>query len=108
MCMNDRFQDPNWGPYGNPNHDTQTPRHLNELEFRRWSNSSAERPIFYERSNDNRITVWTVIFVLSFIIILGGFSETARGVIFYGINLTETWYSSVDSMLDALGAPKLP
>ena len=106
--MSDRFQDPNWGPYGNPNQNISTPRGMNELEFRRWSINSQERPIFYERSNDNKITVWTVICVLVFLLILGGFSETARGVIFYGINLTETWYASIDSMLDALGAPKLP
>lgn len=106
--MSDRFQDPNWGPYGNPNQNTRTPRGVNELDPKRWSISSHKHPLFYERNNDNKITIWTVCGLLAFLIILGGFSETARGLVFYGINFTETWYSSVDSFLDALGAPKLP
>ena len=104
--MNDRFQDPNWGPYGNPNHETRTPRELNELHLRSWT-TKHDRPLFHD-GLDTKVSIWTIVWILATIIILSGFSETARGVIFYGINLTETWYSSVDSMLDALGAPKLP
>lgn len=104
--MSDRFRDQNWGPYGNPNHDTRTPRGLNELHLRSWT-ANHDRPLFHD-GNTNKVSIWTVFLVIAAIIILSGFSETARGVIFYGINITETWYASVDSMLDALGAPKLP
>ena len=106
--MSDRFQDPNWGKYGNPNRSdwANTPRSLNELQLRSWE-AKHDRPLFHDGS-ETKISVWTIVWVIAFIIILSGFSETARGVIFYGINITETWYASVDSMLDALGAPKLP
>jgi hypothetical protein len=57
---------------------------------------------------ETKVSDWTIVWVIAFIIILGGLSDTARGVIFYGINITENWYASVDSLLDALGAPKLP
>ena len=57
---------------------------------------------------ETKVSVWTIVWVIAFIIILGGLSDTARGVIFYGINITENWYASVDSLLDELGAPKLP
>jgi hypothetical protein len=107
--MSDRFQDPNWGKYGNPNRTewTNTARGLDELRSRSWTKSSADRPLFHD-GTETKISIWTIFWVIAFIIILSGFSETARGVIFYGINVTETWYASVDSMLDALGAPKLP
>jgi len=107
--MSDRFQDPNWGKHGNPNRTdwSQTSRGLNELRSNFWSVNRTDRPLFHD-GTETKISVWTIVWVVAFIIILSGFSETARGVIFYGINVTETWYASVDSMLDALGAPKLP
>ena len=106
--MSDRFQDPNWGKHGNPNKTewTHTARGLNELHLRSWA-TKHDRPLFHD-GNETKVNIWTIVWVIAAIIILSGFSETARGVIFYGINLTETWYTSVDSMLDALGAPKLP
>lgn len=97
FCMNNRYDDPNWGRHGNPRRDDwyQFSRNYQRSDFDLYHKKSKSSP-------------WTIVWVILFIIMLGGFSETARGVIFYGINLTETWYSSVDSMLDALGAPKLP
>jgi hypothetical protein len=107
--MSDRYQDPNWGKYGNPNRTdwSQSSRGLNELRPKHWSTNQTDRPLFHD-GTDTKVSVWTIFWVIAFIIILSGFSETARGVIFYGINLTENWYAGVDSMLDALGAPKLP
>lgn len=107
--MSDRYQDPNWGKYGNPNQTewTHTARGLNELRPKFWSNHHTDRPLFHD-GTETKVSIWTIVWVIAFIIILGGFSDTARGVIFYGINITETWYASVDNMLDALGAPKLP
>jgi hypothetical protein len=108
-CMNDRYQDPNWGKHGNPNRNEwfQTSRGLNELNSKYWEVKHKDRPLFHD-GMETRVSVWTIVWVVAFIIILSGFSDTARGVIFYGINITETWYASIDSMLDALGAPKLP
>ena len=107
--MSDRFQDPNWGKHGNPNRTdwSNTPRGLNELDSKHWTIKHKDRPMFHD-GLDTKVSVWTIFWVVAFIIILGGFSETARGVIFYGINITENWYASVDILLDALGAPKLP
>ena len=107
--MSDRFHDPNWGKHGNPNRTDwgNTPRGLDELHSKHWVTRASIRPLFHD-GTDVKVSVWTIVWVVALIIILSGFSETARGVIFYGINLTETWYASIDSMLDALGAPKLP
>lgn len=106
--MSDRFQDPNWGPYGNPNQDTRIPRGLNELNPYRWSTSSTtDRPLFHD-GVDTKVSIWTIFWILAVILIISGFSETARGLVFYGVNIAEHWYSAVDSLLDALGAPKLP
>lgn len=108
-CMNDRYQDPNWGKHGNPNRNEwfQTSRGLNELNSKYWEVKHKDRSLFHD-GMETRVSVWTIVWVVAFIIILSGFSDTARGVIFYGINITETWYASIDNMLDALGAPKLP
>jgi hypothetical protein len=107
--MSDRFQDPNWGKHGNPNRLdwSQPSRGLDQLRSNFWSNNRTDRPLFHD-GLETKVSVWTIVWVIAFIIILSGFSDTARGVIFYGINLTENWYAGVDSMLDALGAPKLP
>ena len=106
--MSDRFQDPNWGKHGNPNRTDwfHTPRELNQSNTTHW-NKHKDRPLFHD-GMETKVSVWTIVWVIAFIIILSGFSDTARGVIFYGINITENWYASVDSLLDALGAPKLP
>ena len=106
--MSDRYQDPNWGKHGNPNRTDwfHTPRELNQSNTTHWTKHK-DRPLFHD-GMDTKVSVWTIVWVIAFIIILSGFSDTARGVIFYGINITENWYSSVDSLLDALGAPKLP
>ena len=105
--MSDRFQDPNWGPYGNPNQDTRIPRELKLLHFSRWSKGSLNRPIFHD-GVDTKISIWTIFWILAVIFIISGLSETARGWVFYGVNIAEHWYAGVDSLLDALGAPKLP
>ena len=103
------YDDPNWGKHGNPNRTdwNRTSRGLDELRSNFWSTKRPNRPMFHD-GMDTKVSVWTIVWVIAFIIILGGFSDTARGVIFYGINITENWYASVDSLLDALGAPKLP
>ena len=107
--MSDRFHDPNWGNHGHPNRTDwfHAPRGLDQLNTTNWSIRHRDRPLFHD-GVEKKISVWTLFWIVAAIIILSGFSETARGVIFYGINITETWYASVDSMLDALGAPKLP
>jgi hypothetical protein len=107
--MSDRYQDPNWGKHGNPNRTdwSQTSRGLDQLNPSRWAINQKDRPLFHD-GMDAKVSVWSIVWVISFIIILSGFSDTARGIIFYGINITENWYASVDNLLDALGAPKLP
>jgi hypothetical protein len=107
--MSDRFQDPNWGKHGNPNRTdwSNTPRGLDQLNTKSWTAKHKDRPMFHD-GMDTKVSVWSIVWVIAFIIILGGFSDTARGVIFYGINITENWYASVDNLLDTLGAPKLP
>jgi len=96
--MNNRHDDPNWGPHGNPNRN----------DWYRYQRNYQRSDIDTNNSYNYKIGPGTVIWVIVILIVLSGFSETARGVVFYGINITETWYASVDSMLDALGAPKLP
>lgn len=107
--MNNRYDDTNWGKHGNPNRPewSRSPRGLDQLNTKDWLPNYKDRPLFHD-GMETKISVWTIFWVLAFIIILSGFSDTARGVIFYGINITENWYASVDSLLDALGAPKLP
>jgi len=107
--MSDRFQDPNWGKHGNPNRTdwSSTSRGLDQSNTKLWTANHKDRPMFHD-GMDAKVSVWSIFCVIAFIIILSGFSDTARGVIFYGINITENWYASVDSLLDALGAPKLP
>jgi hypothetical protein len=106
--MSDRYQDTNWGKHGNPNRTDwfHTLRELNQSNTTHW-NKHKDRPLFHD-GMETKVSVWTIVWVITFIIILSGVSDTARGVIFYGINITENWYASVDSLLDALGAPKLP
>ena len=95
--MSDRYQDPNWGKHGNPN----------RKEWYHYQRNY-QRSDVDTNSYSNHTSPWLVVWIILFLVLLGGVSDTARGVIFYGINITETWYASVDSMLDALGAPKLP
>jgi len=80
---------------------------LDQLNTKSWTVKNKDSPMFHD-GMETKVSVWTIVWVTAFIIILGGFSDTARGVIFYGINITENWYASVDNLLDALGAPKLP
>ena len=97
VYMSYRHDDPNWGNHGNPNR-------------REWYHYTRN----YQRSDidtnfsSGHTSPWIIVWIILFLVLLGGVSDTARGIIFYGINITETWYASVDSMLDALGAPKLP
>ena len=98
--MHDRHHDTNWGSHGNPNRDSwyRFQRNYQRSDF----DSYFDEPYNYKTSP------WIVVWIILFLILLGGFSDTARGVVFFGINITENWYAGVDSMLDALGAPKLP
>ena len=107
--MSDIFQDPNWGKHGNPNRTdwSSTSRGLDQSNTKSGTVKHKDRPMFHD-GMETKVSVWTIFWVIAFIIILSGFSETARGVILYGINITENWYASVDSLLDTLGAPKLP
>ena len=95
--MSDRYQDPNWGKHGNPN----------RKEWYHYTRNY-QRSDFDSGSYSYKTSPWIVVWIILFFILLGGVSDTARGVVFYGINITENWYAGVDSLLDALGAPKLP
>ena len=98
VYMSYRHDDTNWGRNGNPNRDS----------WYRYQRNYQRSAIDTNESYNLRTSPWLVVWIIIAIFILSGFSDTARGVVFYGINITETWYASVDSMLDALGAPKLP
>ena len=96
--------DSNWGRHGNPNRDEWF-HALRELKLS--DTKYKNRPLFHD-GTDLKISVWTIFWVIALILIISGFSETARGWVFYGVNIAEHWYAGVDSLLDALGAPKLP
>ncbi len=98
VYMSYRHDDTNWGQHGNPNRDS----------WYRYQRNYQRSDIDSNDSYNYKTNPWTILWIIIFIIVLSGFSDTARGLVFYGINITETWYASVDSMLDALGAPKLP
>lgn len=91
-------EDPNWGRHGNPYRD----------DWYRFQRNYQRSDIDTNTSYNTRTSPWLIVWIILAIFLLSGFSDTARGLVFYGINITETWYASVDSMLDALGAPKLP
>ena len=96
--MSYKHDDTNWGQHGNPNRDN----------WYRYQHNYQRSDIDSNESYNYKTSPWVIVWVIAFIIILSGFSDTARCVIFYGINIKEYWYASVDSLLDALGAPKLP
>ena len=98
LYMSYKHDDTNWGQHGNPNRDN----------WYRYQRNYQRSDIDSNESYNYKTSPWVIIWIILFFILLGGFSDTARGVIFYGINITENWYASVDSLLDALGAPKLP
>ena len=102
--MSDRFQDTNWRKHGNPNRDEwfRTPRMRRDLpiDFR-----------FLDYSDDSRetkISLWTIFWVIAVLLLLSGVSETVRSLVYEGRTWADLWYSGVDNLLDALGAPKLP
>ena len=96
--MSYRHDDTNWGRHGNPNRDS----------WYRYQRNYQRSDIDTNYAINYKFSPWLVVWIILAIFILSGFSETARGVVFYGMNITEAWYASIDSMLDALGAPKLP
>ena len=98
LYMSYKHDDTNWGRHGNPNRDN----------WYRYQRNYQRSDIDSNESYNYKTSPWIIVWIIIFLILLGGFSDTARGVIFYGINITENWYASVDSLLDALGAPKLP
>jgi hypothetical protein len=105
--MNNRFDDTNWGKYGNPYRREwyHTARTRRELPIQFHSDDSTG-PDSIE--NTPHVSLWTIFLILAVLLILSGLSDTMRGIVFEGRDLADAWYSGVDSLLDALGAPKLP
>jgi len=105
--MSDRFQDPNWGPHGNPNrkkwyHYARGQNEVGNL----FSPRLEEHNIFIKEPI--RIKLETIFwFVLGFLI-LTAFIPSLREWVYSGIDFTQAWYDAVDSLLDALHAPKVP
>jgi hypothetical protein len=55
-----------------------------------------------------KINLWTFFLIVMFILFLSAISITVRDWVYFGAEIAQWWYSGVDSILDALGAPKLP
>lgn len=105
--MINRYDDPNWGPHGNPAKHTQpTPRERRELgPLFSMIDTDSDADLF---ENQPKVGIWSVIMFVIAVMFLSGISETVRYFIYEGGDLAQIWYSGVDSMLDTLGAPKLP
>lgn len=103
--MSDRYEDSNWGKHGNPNREDwyRTPRGLRELPLSFHNNSLEE-----SSDNDTKISVSTIFWILGLLLLLSGVSETVRELVYEGRTWADIWYSSIDNLLDTLGAPKLP
>lgn len=99
--------DPNWGPHGDPTrHHKPTPRQRRELgPMFSFDGIDDDYDLF---KNQPKVGVWTVVAFIVVVLLLSGVSETVRYFVYEGGDLAQMWYSGVDSMLDALGAPKLP
>ena len=103
--MDDR--DNNWGTHGNPNKENwyhyanghNENHNLFSLRFKKY-NIFSKKPI--------QVKLETIFWVVMGFLILTAFIPSLRDWVYSGINFTQAWYDAVDSMLDALGAPKLP
>lgn len=71
---------------------------INKKEFHLFSKSPKELTI----------NVWTLFWIVMFILILSGLSVTVRDWIFISAEFAQAWYNGIDEILDVLGAPKLP
>jgi len=93
-CMDNR--DSNWGTHGNPNRE----------EWYHYRNSlyGTQKP----KPKKLTVTLETIFWIVSTFLILTAFVPDLRDWVYSGINFTQSWYDAVDSILDAMHAPKLP
>jgi hypothetical protein len=96
--MSDR-SDSNWGSHGNPNRPEwyTTKRELPEY---RHDHIFIKQPI--------KISVWNLFLIFMGFLFITAIIPEFREWVYGGIEFTQRWYDAVDSILDALGAPKLP
>lgn len=64
--------------------------------------------LFTKGHDGPTINVWTLLVTIFVIFLISGVSVTVRDWVFISADIAQTWYDGVDSILDALGAPKLP
>ena len=64
--------------------------------------------LFIREKDGVKINLWTFFLIILFILFLSAISITVRDWVYLGADITQWWYDGVDSILDALGAPKLP
>lgn len=64
--------------------------------------------LFIRDRDGLKINLWTFFLILLFILFLSAISITVRDWVYFGAEIAQWWYSGVDNILDALGAPKLP
>lgn len=106
--MGNKINDSNWGPYGNPNREIRCARELKDLPPSFYLDSDEkEKPLFYD-GKEPKFSLSSIIIFFLIVLILSGLSETVREFVYEGRTIADMWYSGVDDLLDALGAPKLP
>jgi hypothetical protein len=54
------------------------------------------------------VNLETIFWIFGAILILTAFIPELRDWVYSGIDFTESWYSAVDSFLDALHVPQVP
>jgi len=64
--------------------------------------------LFVRDKDGVKIDVWVFFLIIMFILFLSAISITVRDWVYLGAEIAQWWYDGVDSILDALGAPKLP
>jgi hypothetical protein len=64
--------------------------------------------LFIRDRDGLKINLWTFFLIIMFILFLSAISITVRDWVYLGAEIAQWWYDGVDSILDALGAPKLP
>lgn len=106
------FEDSNWGRHGNPNPSwwyryprgrRDLPALFNETPLEsNWN-------VFDEFVDDTpKISLFTIVLILSVILLASGLSLTIRELVYQGFDFAQIWYNSIDSMLDAFNVPKVP
>ena len=96
--MSDR-DDSNWGSYGNPNRpDWYTTKR--ELPEYRHEHIFTKEPV--------KISLWNLWLILMAFLLITAIVPELRDWVYGGIEFTQKWYDAVDSILDALHAPKPP